>query len=98
MRQAEPVDFPPSEAPPPPPKQIDSREHFLSIMNQYMADNKIPPSLADTAAKTVEWVQNTPTSHTDDKAKEWWAKALANLKAIEETIPKEMGRIEHKLY
>lgn len=81
-----PIDEPIEE-----PAKKDS--HIVAIFEEYLP-NINDLALAEEAQKTLDWLK----AQDDPKAKpKFYAKALENLKRIEEAIP-EAFRIQHNLY
>ena len=65
----------------------------MAIFEEYLP-NISDLALAESAQKTLDWLK----TDKDPKANvKYYAKALENLKAIEETIP-EAFRIQHNLF
>jgi len=83
-------DLPVTE-PEPEPKKADT--HIVALFEEYLP-NINDLTLAESAQKTLDWLK----TDKDPKANvKYYAKALENLKAIEETIP-EAFRIQHNLF
>lgn len=83
-------DIPVTEPEPEPEKK---ETHIIALFEEYLP-NIADLGLAEEAQKTLDWLK----TQEDPKAKpKFYAKALDNLKRIEDAIP-EAFRIQHNLY
>lgn len=77
----------------PEPEPKNAETHIVALFEEYLP-NINDLALAEEAQKTLDWLK----AQDDPKAKpKFYAKALENLKRIEEAIP-EAFRIQHNLY
>ena len=68
-------------------------EHAIILFREYLESIK-DQDLLESGKKTLSWLESVDDPEANEK---YWAKALENLKAIEESIP-EAFRIEHHLF
>jgi hypothetical protein len=67
------------------------RDEFIAVLGMYIESFIVPANIMDPAGKVLEWLKKTPTAESD---KQYWAKAIGILKAIEQDLP-ESAKITH---